>query len=83
MSFYGSKYQYCGGAHGTVRYITKTFWKQGETIRELTLNDLFLPGYREWLFQYCEDYFKLKPNLRPIAESDDYGVFCLVFRSDF
>ena len=58
MSFYGSKYQYCGGAHGSVRYITKTFWPQDDTIRELTLDDLFLPGYREWLFQYCEDYFK-------------------------
>jgi hypothetical protein len=59
MSFYGSNYQYCGGAHGTMQYITKTFWNQGETIHELTLNDLFLPGYREWLFQYCESYFKL------------------------
>ena len=58
MSFYGSKYQYCGGVHGSVRYITKTFWQQNNTIRELSLDDLFLPGYREWLFQYCEDYFK-------------------------
>ena len=58
MSFYGSKYQYTGGAHGSVRYITKTFCQQDDTIRELSLDDLFLPGYREWLFQYCEDYFK-------------------------
>lgn len=71
MSFYGSKYQYCGGAHGTVRYITKTFWKQGETIRELTLDDLFLPGYREWLFQYCENYFKL--NRCGYYSYDDYS----------
>jgi hypothetical protein len=58
MSFYGSKYQYRGGIHGSVRYITKTFSQQDNTIRELSLDDLFLPGYREWLFQYCEDYFK-------------------------
>jgi hypothetical protein len=58
VSFYGSKYQYCGGVHGSVRYITKTFWQQDDTIRALSLDDLFLPGYREWLFQYCEDYFK-------------------------
>src|ERR1700679_999161 len=56
MSFYGSKYQYCGGVHGSVRYITKTFWQQDDTIRELSLDDLFLPGYREWLFRHCEDY---------------------------
>ncbi len=71
MSFYGSEYQYYGGAHGTVRYITKTFWKQDETIRELTLDDLFLPGYREWLFQYCEDYFKL--NRCGYYSYDDYS----------
>jgi hypothetical protein len=58
MSFYGNKYQYRGGAHGSVRYLTKTFWQQNDVIRELSLDDLFLPGYREWLFQYCEDYFK-------------------------
>ncbi|MDE3047734.1 MAG: DUF4163 domain-containing protein [Verrucomicrobiota bacterium] len=58
MSFYGSKYQYLGGMHGSVRYITKTFFQQDHAIRELSLDDLFLPGYREWLFQYCEDYFK-------------------------
>lgn len=58
MSFYGSKYQYTGGAHGSVQYITKTFWQHGDTIRELSLDDLFLPGYREPLFRYCEEYFK-------------------------
>ena len=58
MSFYGSKYQYCGGVHGSVRYITKTFCQQDNTIHELSLDDLFLPGYREWLFRHCEDYFK-------------------------
>jgi len=58
MSFYGSNYQYTGGAHGSVRYITKTFSQRDDTIRELSLGDLFLPGYREWLFQYCKDYFK-------------------------
>lgn len=71
MSFYGSKYQYCGGAHGSVRYITKNFWRQDETIRELTLNDLFLPGYRGWLFHYCEDYFKL--NRCGYYSYDDYS----------
>lgn len=59
MCFYGSHYQYRGGAHGSVRYITKTFKNQGETICELTLDDLFLPDYQEWLFQYCENHFKL------------------------
>lgn len=58
MSFYGSKYVYSGGAHGSMRYITKTFWQQDNAIRELFLDDLFLPGSREWLFRYCENYFK-------------------------
>jgi hypothetical protein len=57
MSFYGNKYVYRGGAHGSERYITKTFCHQDDTIRELSLDDLFLPEYRERLFQYCEDYF--------------------------
>lgn len=71
MSFYGSKYQYCGGAHGSVQYIAKIFWQQDGTIRELTLDDLFLPGYRQWLFQYCEDYFKL--NRCGYYSYDDYS----------
>ena len=71
MSFYGSKYQYCGGAHGSVRYITKTFWQQDNTIRELSLDDLFLPDFREWLFQYCEDYFKL--NRCGYYDTDDHS----------
>jgi hypothetical protein len=58
MSFYGTKYQYRGGVHGSVRYITKTFCQQDGIIQELSLDDLFLPSYREWLFQYCEGYFK-------------------------
>jgi hypothetical protein len=58
MSFYGSKYQYTGGVHGSVQYITKTFSQRDDTIHELSLGNLFLPGYREWLFQYCEDHFK-------------------------
>ncbi len=58
ISFYGSKYQYRGGAHGSVWYITKTFCQQDGIIQELSLDDIFLPGYREWLFQYCEGYFK-------------------------
>lgn len=59
LSFYGTRYEDHGGAHGSVKYITKTFWHYADdTIRELSLDDLFLPGYREWLFQYCENYFK-------------------------
>ena|SRR3990167_6093140 len=70
-SFYGSKYQYRGGVHGSVKYITKTFWQQDGTTRELSLDDLFLPGYREWLFRYCEDYFKL--NRCGYYSYDDYS----------
>lgn len=71
MSFYGSKYVYSGGVHGSVQYITKTFWQQGDTIHELSLDDLFLPGSREWLFQYCEDYFK--SNRCGYFSYDDYS----------
>lgn len=71
MSFYGSKYQYCGGVRGSVRYITKTFWQQADTIRELSLDDLFLPGFREWLFRHCEAYFKL--NRCGYYSDDDYS----------
>lgn len=58
VSFCGCRYQYRGGIHGSVRYITKTFCQQDGTIQELSLDNLFLSGYREWLFQYCEGYFK-------------------------
>lgn len=58
ISFYGSKYQYAGGVHGSVHYITRTFWQNDGIVCELSLDGLFLPEYREWLFQYCEDYFK-------------------------
>lgn len=71
MSFYGSKYQYRGGAHGSVRYITKTFCQRNDTIHELSLDDLFLRGYREWIFQYCEDYFKL--NRCGYYDDDDHS----------
>jgi hypothetical protein len=71
MSFYGSKYVYSGGVHGSVQYITKTFWQQGNAIYELSLDDLFLPGSREWLFQYCENYFK--SNKCGYYSYDDYS----------
>ena len=71
MSFYGSKYEYCGGAHGSIQYITKTFWQRDDTIWELSLDDLFLPGSREWLFRYCEDYFK--SNQCGYYSYDDYS----------
>lgn len=58
VSFYGSDYKDRGGVHGSVQYITKTFCLQDDTIRELSLEDLFLPGSRDPLFRYCEDYFK-------------------------
>lgn len=58
ISLYGSEYQYAGGVHGSVHYTTRTYWQNDGIVRELSLDDLFLSGYREWLFQYCEDYFK-------------------------
>jgi hypothetical protein len=58
ISLYGSEHQYAGGVHGSVHYITRTFLQHDGGVRELSLDDLFLPGYREWLFHYCEDYFK-------------------------
>lgn len=59
-SFYGDIYQYRGGVHGSVRYITKTFWQNDGSIYELKLSDLFLPKYKDlqFLLQYCENYFK-------------------------
>ena len=69
ISFYGYNYTYSGGAHGSVRYITRTFWREGEA--ELRLDDLLLPGYRKWLFQYCEDTFKL--NRSGYYSYDDYS----------
>jgi hypothetical protein len=71
ISVYGSEYQYCGGAHGSVRYITKTFFQHDDSIRELTLDDLFIPGYREGLFRYCENYFK--SNRYGYYGDDDYS----------
>src|SRR5437016_11679969 len=58
ISFYGRRYQYRGGIHGSVRYITKTFWQNDSTIYELSLDDLFLSGARKWLFRICENYLK-------------------------
>ena len=55
----------------SVLYITKTFCQQAGTIHELSLDDLFLPGYRESLFQYCKDYFK--SNRCGYYSDDDYS----------
>lgn len=57
LSFYGERYEYRGGAHGSTHYITKTFWDHDGTIQELSLDDLFNTGSRKWLFQYCKEYF--------------------------
>ncbi|MBF8262484.1 MAG: hypothetical protein HW387_149 [Parachlamydiales bacterium] len=66
ISLYGSEHQYAGGAHGSVHYITRTFWQNDGVIRELSLDDLFLSEYRKQLFRYCENYFK----------SNQCGYYC-------
>lgn len=71
ISLYGSEYQYAGGAHGSVHYITRTFWQNGGIVRDLSLDDLFLSGYREQLFRYCENYFK--SNRCGYYSYDDYS----------
>lgn len=53
ISFQGSEFHYLGGSHGSVRYITKTFWQNCDTILELSLDDIIIPESREWLFQHC------------------------------
>ena len=58
IGLYGVESRYTGGCHGSVHYVTRTFWKNGDIICELSLDDLFLPGFREQLFRYCEHYFK-------------------------
>jgi hypothetical protein len=58
LSLYGTEYQYAGGVHESVYYITRTFWQNGGIVSELSLDDLFLPEFREWLFRYCENSFK-------------------------
>lgn len=60
ISFYGNSHQHLGGAHGSVHYITRTFWQNGGTICELSLDDLFLPGTRERLFHLCKSYFETR-----------------------
>ena len=71
ISLYGSEYQYAGGAHGSVHFITRTFWQNDEIARELSLDDLFLSAYREQLFRYCENYFK--SNQWGYYSYDDYS----------
>lgn len=58
LEFYGHKYQYTGGVHGSMQYITKVFWQNGNNISEITLDDLFTPSGKDALFEYCHHYFK-------------------------
>jgi hypothetical protein len=58
LEFYGSHYQYTGGAHGMEKFITKVFWQDGEHISALTLDDLLLPHGRDLLYHHCHTYFK-------------------------
>lgn len=72
ISLYGVEYQYAGGVHGSMHYMTRTFWQNGNLVRELSLDDLFLSEEcREQLFRYCENYFK--SNQCGYYSYDDYS----------
>ncbi len=58
LEFYGSHYQYTGGAHGSKKFITRVFWQNNDTILLLTIDDILLPHGKDWLFHYCHNYFK-------------------------
>lgn len=58
LEFYGHKYRYTGGAHGSEEFISKVFWQDNNTISELNLNDILLPYGRDLLYHHCHTYFK-------------------------
>ncbi len=59
ISIYGCDFQ-GRGCHGCTYYEGKTFWQRGGSVVKLVLDDLFIKesGYRRFLIQYCENYFK-------------------------
>ena len=75
------------GIHGCTYYEGKTFWQKGDFIVELVLDDLFVKGtgYRRFLFQYCENYFKAtgygyyssRRDLLPELKQNDLDIFVL------
>jgi hypothetical protein len=89
ISVYGSNFQ-GGGGHGCTYYEGKTFWQTEGSIVELSLDDLFIKdsGYRQFLLQYCENYFKSSgygyyascPEYEPHLKTNDLDIFVLTDR---
>lgn len=83
---------------GCTYYQGKTFWQKEDSVNELILDDLFIKdsSYREFLLQYCENYFKnmsygyysSRKELPPELKIDDLDIFfptdkalMIIFRS--
>ena len=78
------------GAHGCSDYEGKTFWRNGDSILEVTLDDLFIKesGYRLFILQYCENalktsgygYYSYRKEFLPELSLNDFDVFVLTER---
>lgn len=61
ISLLGEIFVYAHLPHGWTKYESKTFIKEGNSFKQITLNDLFpLASQKEFLRAYCEDYLKYK-----------------------
>jgi hypothetical protein len=74
-------------SHGCTYYEGKTFWRKGDSVVELVLDDLFVKGreHRNFLLQYCENYFKSSgygyysslPEFPPELDQSDLDIFVI------
>ncbi len=86
ISVFGSNFQ-GKGSHGCTYYEGNNFWQKGDRVVKLILDDLFVrgSGYRPFLLQCCENYFKASgygyysslPESPPQLESQDLDIFIL------
>lgn len=73
FTFVVNQYQFTGGAHGMTYLINYNF--DATTGKQITLNEIFNPGYKEILRQRAEKYFRLKNNLEPNDNLEDAGFW--------
>lgn len=83
----GGCWSYIRNSHSSTSYEGKNYWRRGDSIIKLFLDDLFIKGsgYRSFMLQYCENYFKSSgygyysslPEFPPQLESHDLDIFVL------
>jgi hypothetical protein len=87
ISIYECNFQCRDGCHGCSYYQGKNFWQKGNSVVKLVLDDLFIKGsgYRQFLLDYCENFFKTsgygyyssRSEFPPRLDLKDLDTFCL------